>query len=161
MKISINFSKGNLLAHIKLKCNECLNLYDSDMTIVTCESCGGTLDVEYISVQNNKYQMNLKNGMKMIAPLNNPEKFVSLGEGNTPVIRFPKIENQLGLDKIFGKLEFMNPTGSFKDRGTFMMISIALESNIDSLVEDSSGNAGASLSAYCARTGLKAHIFFL
>ena len=83
------------MSHIKLKCNECLNLYDSDMTIVTCESCGGTLDVEYISVQNNKYQMNLKNGMKMIAPLNNPEKFVSLGEGNTPVIRFPKIENQL------------------------------------------------------------------
>jgi len=129
------------------------------MAIVNCESCGGTLDVEYMNAQSNKYQMDLKNGMKMIVPLNNPGNFVSLGEGNTPVIRFPNVESQLGLDRVFGKLEFMNPTGSFKDRGTFMMISIALEFNIDSLVEDSSGNAGASLSAYCAKTGLKAHIF--
>ena len=129
------------------------------MSIVNCELCDGTLDVEYISTQNNQKQINLKNGMRMIVPLNNPEKFVSLGEGNTPVLRFPRIEKELSLDRVFGKLEFMNPTGSFKDRGTFMMVSMALESNIDSLVEDSSGNAGASLSAYCAKTGLKAHIF--
>jgi len=147
------------LTHIKLKCNECFNLHDSDMSIVNCELCDGTLDVEYISTQNNQKQINLKNGMRMIVPLNNPEKFVSLGEGNTPVLRFTRIEKELSLDRVFGKLEFMNPTGSFKDRGTFMMVSMALESNIDSLVEDSSGNAGASLSAYCAKTGLKAHIF--
>ena len=147
------------MSHIKLKCNECFNLHDSDMTIVNCESCGGTLDVEYILTQNDQNKINLKNGMRMMVPLKNPENFVSLGEGNTPLIRFPKVEKQLNLDRVFGKLEFMNPTGSFKDRGTFMMISMVLESNIDSLVEDSSGNAGASLSAYCAKTGLKAHIF--
>lgn len=129
------------------------------MTIVNCESCGGTLDVEYILTRNDQNKMNLKNGMRMMVPLKNPENFVSLGEGNTPLIRFPRVEKQLNLDRVFGKLEFMNPTGSFKDRGTFMMISMMLESNIDSLVEDSSGNAGASLSAYCAKTGLKAHIF--
>ena len=65
----------------------------------------------------------------------------------------------LGLSRLWGKLEFLNPTGSFKDRGTAIMISVAREQGVAEIVEDSSGNAGASLAAYAARTGIRAHIF--
>ena len=57
------------------------------------------------------------------------------------------------------KLEFMNPTGSFKDRGTATMLSVAMEHGVEAVVEDSSGNAGASVSAYAARAGIEAHVF--
>ena len=53
----------------------------------------------------------------------------------------------------------MNPTGSFKDRGTSIMISALKAMGIRELVEDSSGNAGASLSAYAAMSNITAHIF--
>ena len=147
------------MSHIKLKCNDCFYSHDSNMSILNCKSCGGTVDVEYVESKDVQNKIVLNNGMEMIVPLKYPEKFVSLGEGNTPIIRLPNVEKQLNLDTIFGKLEFMNPTGSFNDRGTFMMISMAIEEKISSVVEDSSGNAGASLSAYCAKTGLEAHIF--
>jgi threonine synthase len=60
---------------------------------------------------------------------------------------------------LHGKLEFLNPTGSFKDRGTAVMLSVAMEHGVTELVEDSSGNAGASVSAYSARACIKAHVF--
>ena len=53
----------------------------------------------------------------------------------------------------------MNPTGSFKDRGTAAMMSMAAEMGASEVAEDSSGNAGASVAAYAARAGIAAHIF--
>ena len=84
---------------------------------------------------------------------------VSLGEGNTPVVPLPTIADSLGLSSLYAKLEFASPTGSFKDRGTAVMLAVAREFGVDEIVEDSSGNAGASVAAYAARCGIKAHIF--
>ena len=79
---------------------------------------------------------------------------VSLGEGWTPLVT----TNEFGPD-VFFKLEFLAPTGSFKDRGVAVMISFLGSIGIKHVVEDSSGNAAASLAAYCARTGIKPRIF--
>jgi threonine synthase len=57
------------------------------------------------------------------------------------------------------KCEHLNPTGSFKDRGTFLLASILVHAGISEVVEDSSGNAGASLAAYAAKAGIRAQIF--
>jgi threonine synthase len=57
------------------------------------------------------------------------------------------------------KLDFVSPTGSYKDRGTTVMISKLKEWGITSVVEDSSGNAGASVAAYAAAAGIAANIF--
>ena len=57
------------------------------------------------------------------------------------------------------KLEFLSPTGSFKDRGAAMLIGGARAFKLQEFVEDSSGNAGAALSAYAAAAGIQAHIF--
>ena len=53
----------------------------------------------------------------------------------------------------------LNPTGSFKNRGSGVLMSLAVEAGVTEVVEDSSGNAGASIAAYAARAGIGAHIF--
>lgn len=78
----------------------------------------------------------------------------TLGAGWTPLVDM----NFNGRQTYF-KLEFMAPTGSFKDRGTEVEINHLRAAGIRDVVEDSSGNAGASISAYAARAGLKAAIF--
>lgn len=79
---------------------------------------------------------------------------ISLGEGQTPLV-----EVELYGQKVACKLEYLSPTGSFKDRGASVLVSALVEMGIERVVEDSSGNAGASLAAYCARAGLEAQIY--
>lgn len=79
---------------------------------------------------------------------------ITLGEGFTPLI--PGAWD--GLD-IHWKLECLNPTGAFKDRGTALVVNDIVARGVDQVVEDSSGNAGASIAAYAARAGIHARIF--
>jgi len=78
---------------------------------------------------------------------------VSLGEGCTPLLG----RSWQGVGVQF-KLEFMMPTGSFKDRGMTVMVSYLKSRGIEHVLEDSSGNAGASLSAYAAAAGMRCRI---
>lgn len=82
---------------------------------------------------------------------------VSLGEGGTPLLE-SKLGKALGV-RVFWKLEFLNPTGSFKDRGAAVMVSALSALGAKVLVDDSSGNAGAALAAYAAAAGLAARLF--
>ncbi len=84
---------------------------------------------------------------------------LSLGEGNTPVVGLSRVAARLGLSRVWAKLELTNPTGSFKDRGAWLLIAGARALGAGEVVEDSSGNAGAAVAAYAARAGLRAHIF--
>jgi threonine synthase len=79
---------------------------------------------------------------------------ISLGEGWTPLVR----RRWQGVE-IFFKLESQMPTGSFKDRGTAVMINHLLEAGVGPIHEDSSGNAGASLAAYAAAAGIPCRIY--
>jgi threonine synthase len=78
---------------------------------------------------------------------------VSLGEGWTPLVK----RDWDGIS-LFMKLEFMMPTGSFKDRGMTVMVSYLKSRGVEHVLEDSSGNAGASLSAYAAAAGMRCRI---
>jgi threonine synthase len=78
---------------------------------------------------------------------------VSLGEGWTPLV-----PGDWRGSPVHYKLEFMMPTGSFKDRGMTVMVSYLRSRGITRVLEDSSGNAGASLSAYAAAAGLACRI---
>ncbi|WP_436902428.1 pyridoxal-phosphate dependent enzyme [Halovenus halobia] len=80
------------------------------------------------------------------------DQHVTLGEGWTPLVDAPERDVDYKLDWLF-------PTGSFKDRGAAATISHALEIGVDRVVEDSSGNAGAAIATYAARAGLEAEIF--
>jgi threonine synthase len=81
------------------------------------------------------------------------EHAVSLGEGWTPLV-----PGEWGGSPVRFKLEFMMPTGSFKDRGTTVMVSYLRSRGVERVLEDSSGNAGASLSAYAAASGLSCRV---
>jgi threonine synthase len=78
---------------------------------------------------------------------------VSLGEGWTPLL-----PGEWHGAPVHYKLEFMMPTGSFKDRGTTVLVSYLVSRGVRRVLEDSSGNAGASLSAYAAAAGLTCRI---
>jgi threonine synthase len=78
---------------------------------------------------------------------------VSMGEGWTPLVA----THWNGL-AVQAKLEFMMPTGSFKDRGMTVMVSYLKNQGVTAVLEDSSGNAGASLAAYAAAAGMRARI---
>jgi threonine synthase len=78
---------------------------------------------------------------------------VSLGEGWTPLL-----DGAWAGAGVSFKLEFMMPTGSFKDRGMTVMVSYLKQCGLTALLEDSSGNAGASMSAYAAAAGMRARI---
>jgi threonine synthase len=84
---------------------------------------------------------------------------LSLGEGNTPIVRLNRWGSEQGLQRVFAKLEYMAPTGSFKDRGAAAVIATLAAQGVSTIVEDSSGNAGAAMAAYAARAGLRAQIF--
>jgi len=83
--------------------------------------------------------------------MNNP---ISLGAGWTPLL-----ETDIRNFQVMVKVESMAPTGSFKDRGTELELNYLRAIGIKDVVEDSSGNAGASLAAYAARLGLRASIY--
>jgi threonine synthase len=78
---------------------------------------------------------------------------ISMGEGLTPLVERP----WLGARVRF-KLEWMMPTGSFKDRGASVMVSVLRQQGIDRILEDSSGNGGAAIAAYAAAGGMQAKI---
>jgi len=80
---------------------------------------------------------------------------ITLGEGDTPLVRSRTLEKQLGCRELYFKCEGCNPTGSFKDRGMVVAVAKAVEGGSSSIICASTGNTSASAAAYGARFGLK------
>ena len=93
-----------------------------------------------------------------------PADRVTLGEGMTPLVDADAAETNRGdtpedpWNAAF-KLEYVLPTGSFKDRGATTTLTRAVELGVDRVVEDSSGNAGAAIATYAARAGIDAEVY--
>ncbi len=84
-------------------------------------------------------------------PIEESTPMVSMGEGNTPLVKSVQLGNMLGCDELYFKLEGCNPTGSFKDRGMAMAVAKALESGSKAIMCASTGNTSASAAAYGGR----------
>ena len=84
---------------------------------------------------------------------------LTLGEGMTAVTRSRRLEKDYGLGQVFFKQEFTCPSGSFKDRGSSVLVARAKELGFRGAVIDSSGNAAASLATYCARSAMACLVF--
>jgi threonine synthase len=87
-------------------------------------------------------------------PVFNKQNIVSFGEGYTPVVSEPWHHKQA----VF-KLDYLFPTGSYKDRGATVLLSKIKELGIKKIVEDSSGNAGCAIAAYAAKAKIEAEIY--
>ena len=119
-----------------------------------CAACGGTLHIANLprfdasGIDQQEWSLWRYRAMLPV------DRRFSLGEGMTPLVTvdWPG-------QRFFAKLEYLNPTGSFKDRGTAVLVNHLLAHGVTEVVEDSSGNAGASLAMYAGATGIHARIF--
>ena len=92
-------------------------------------------------------------------PVHDDTRIISLGEGNTPLIRLNNIPRTIGKDvDIYVKYEGLNPTGSFKDRGMTLAVTKAVEEGSRAVICASTGNTSASAAAYAARAGITAFV---
>ncbi|MCI0345195.1 MAG: threonine synthase [Chloroflexi bacterium] len=88
-------------------------------------------------------------------PVSESTPDISLGEGGTPLVQLKGLGQELGLSNLYAKLEGLNPTGSFKDRGMVLAVAKAIEGGAEALICASTGNTSASAAAYGAAAGLE------
>jgi len=93
-----------------------------------------------------------------VLPLTAATPRITLGEGDTPLVRSAWLERECGLDELWFKLESCNPTGSFKDRGMVMAVAKAMEAGAQAIMCASTGNTSASAAAYAAKCGLDCYV---
>lgn len=142
---------------MKISCNTCGNPFDFKRMNYLCLKCGGIFDINNFPVLDlekvDAKQQSLMRYLNIFG-LDLMSEPLTLNEGGTSLI-----EDEVDGRKIFHKMESLNPTGSYKDRGSVVLINYLKQSGINTVVEDSSGNAGASIAAYAALAGIKARIF--
>ncbi|HCL25199.1 MAG TPA: threonine synthase [Dehalococcoidia bacterium] len=90
------------------------------------------------------------NSYKELLPLTNATPMITLGEGDTPLVKSNRLGRELGCPELYFKLEGCNPTGSFKDRGMVVAIAKALEEGSQAIMCASTGNTSASAAAFGA-----------
>ncbi len=135
------------------RCSNCGRDYPSQGFPYRCPACGGHFDL----VGGLRYAPGSGPGLERYQtsfPLPPGSKLTSLGEGGTPLL-----EENLAERTVYLKCEHLNPTGSFKDRGTAVLVSALKAAGVEQAVEDSSGNAGASFAAYASRAGISARVY--
>jgi threonine synthase len=147
---------GSVLMDYGIICSAC-GQSSSSLLDFKCQSCGQPLDVihygrfEIDQIQKENYSVWR---YARFFPFVKETDVVTLGEGWTPLVRISS--------SVYFKLENLNPTGSFKDRGSTVLVSAVhklVKSAGGYISEDSSGNAGASIAAYAACAGLKAKVY--
>ena len=141
---------------MKLRCHRCQQDWPFDAARYRC-SCGGVLAVvggpsfELIRLDEKVHTLWR---YREALPLPDDASPVTLGEGWTPLSDVDWNGRPIKV-----KAESLNPTGSFKDRGAALLVTALAAAGVRDVVEDSSGNAGAALSAYAARAGLEATVY--
>ncbi|MFH1978199.1 MAG: threonine synthase [Candidatus Aenigmatarchaeota archaeon] len=137
-----------------LLCSKCDTKYKLKELVFRCRECGGSLEVIYDYTKLKKI-ISLKILQKR--PFNHArykeffpvKNLVSIQEGGTPLIRSHNIEKEFGLKfELYFKNEAVNPTGSFKDRGSTVELAKAIEFGKKHVACASTGNMGASVAAY-------------
>ena len=137
-------------------CPNCKRFYSIQPARWRCD-CGSFLDLEFES----KFPIEkiLKRSPTLwryreAIPIHSDQSILSMNEGFTPL-------EETGFNgyRVLLKIDYLFPTGSYKDRGATVLISKMKEWGIEKVVEDSSGNAGSAIAAYCAKAGIECKIY--
>ena len=141
-----------------LVCIGCGERYPSDAIIYTCSKCGHLLEVRYdldnINITRKEWlsrPLSVWRYKELLPVTRDP---VTLAEGGTPLYPLKRIGKELGIRELYAKHEGMNPSGSFKDRGMTVGVSMALQLGMKSVACASTGNTSASLAVYGAKAGI-------
>lgn len=146
-----------------LKCTSCA--YETeDEKMQDCPNCHGLFEIEYDTlplIEKRPDRLDLISRMwqfKDFLPVNANEHIVTLGEGSSPLVWGESDRNSIS--QVTGyKLDYVNPTCSFKDRGASLLLTKAKNANATSVVIDSSGNAAAAVAAYSSRANIACYVF--
>ena len=136
----------------KLICHKCGKEYALG-NYSLCPECGGILTLEYTYeylkevLKEDRVHQSMWDYHQLLPPVKE-ENRVSFQEGGTPLLKSREIGPEIGVENLYFKNETCNPTGSFKDRAVSVCISMAKEYGCAGVVVSSSGNGGASVSAY-------------
>jgi threonine synthase len=149
-----------------LECSGCGASRGPEGLPSVCESCGQPWLVRYPNREppslTARAEVRRGQGMwryRSFLPLAPGETPVTLGEGDTPLLRCPRIGRRLGFPDLWIKDESANPTGSFKARGLSAAITRARAGGVRAFVIPTAGNAGVAAAAYSARAGLKVRVY--
>ena len=165
---AVSSAKSMTLSYLSiLECSGCGKEYPYHQIHTFCPSCQSPLLALYDLKRARQFVdrdeiSHRQKGMwrwHELLPVLNVENQVFLGEGDTPLLSLPHLENELGLSHLYVKDESSNPTGSFKARGLAAAVSKAKELGVEKVIIPTAGNAGGAMAAYAARAGIKAHIF--
>lgn len=138
--------------------------------LYTCPRCGGNLDAiyDYKEIRKNISATSLNNDkepsiwrFRPFLPLKLSESPIPLKIGMTPLTRAPNLGRLLGLENLYIKNDGLNPSGSLKDRASFVVLAHCIEENIKHICVASTGNAGISLACLAASVQMDAMIFVL
>src|SRR5512146_2004733 len=138
-------------------CKNCREPYPACGAPYRCPVCGGFFDFDgTFAFDPRRVEPNLPGlwRYRHAFSLFPGAPVVSLGEGRTPLIWEEYAGQPVAL-----KMESLNPSGSYKDRGSAVLVSQLAARGVEEALEDSSGNAGASFAAYAARARLHARVF--
>lgn len=145
------------------RCVVCGVTAESEALDPVCTSCGGSLTLEWPrlpAVGRRDFEV-LPPGVwryNLLLPEAGPDGPVTLGEGGTPLLRGERLGEALGLRNLLIKDETRNPTGSIKDRGSTVLVTMARRRGVRVCSCRTTGNLGASLAAYCAKAGIAARV---
>ncbi len=141
----------------RLYCSKCGKRAEEEPAY-KCKACGGILVFDYAFAPGD-YRTEPENPgvfrFSRMLPVQGPYDACSLMEGGTPLIPGAGLSRRLGLERLYWKLESLNPSASFKDRGIAVALNCARRFGIERAVIASSGNASASAAAYAARCGME------
>ncbi|NLL37439.1 MAG: pyridoxal-phosphate dependent enzyme [Fretibacterium sp.] len=136
-----------------LHCIQCGARFGERELIWRCP-CGGTLQLSGYNPRPASSQCSPWRYLNGFFPALERDALVTMGEGNTPLI-----ERSIAGHKAWFKLDYLMPSGSYKDRGMSVLATWLRTVGLTKVVEDSSGNAGASLAAYCAAGGIACDVY--
>lgn len=161
------YTLPKMSAFVRLTCPECGRAFEANGLRTVCQPCDSPLlagyDLADLSRRLDREQISRRpSGLwrwAELLPVQDPAWRLTLGEGDTPLLRAGKTGQALGLRQLLIKDEGLNPTGSFKARGLAVAVSRAAELGAREFVIPTAGNAGGALAAYAARAGLVAHVY--
>ncbi len=144
---------------VRLRCISCGAVYAPSPRLTRCPRCGGLLEVEVEPREPPSWRLweRRRPGVwryRELLPKPRGARPVTLGEGATPLVRLENIDWLRGV-RVYAKFEGANPTGSFKDRGMTVAVTVASAAGASATVVASTGNTAASAAAYSARAGMK------
>lgn len=153
---------------LNLQCVNCGKEYKTRDSDYVCNSCGGTLEVNYdyklinkrldYEVLENNTSYNMWRYIDLL-PIDDHDDIPPVQLGWTPLYKADELAERLGISQLFIKDEGRNPTGSIKDRGSAVAVARALEVGAKVITDASSGNASDSLACLTSNLKIKTVIF--